>query len=68
MIKKKQNNIMKMTKKGCKSNTKLIRESFKRSERHKKREYGGNRCENMSEEDKPKLKGCGKTVLIEKIA
>lgn len=34
----------------------------------KKREYGGNRCENMSEEDKPKLKGCGKTVLIEKIA
>ena len=34
----------------------------------KKREYGGNRCENMSEEDKPKLKGYGKTVLIEKIA
>ena len=34
----------------------------------KKREYGGNRCENMSEKDKPKLKGCGKTVLIEKIA
>ena len=55
MVKWKQKNIVRLTKKGCKkARNRYI--SLSKKEKDKKREYGKNRFRNMSEEDKQKLK------------
>ena len=43
---------MKITKKGCKGKHKIDTEIFQEKWKTEKREYGGNRCGNISEEYK----------------